>query len=97
MRPLLVWSEWRDLNSRPYGPEPYALPNCATPRLFLIAYEIYNNLRIFATTLRQLSQKIIILSDFEQNHLQIDKRCYIIICAMEIGVVVALGPLTPTV
>ena len=27
-----VWSEWRDLNSRPYGPEPYALPNCATPR-----------------------------------------------------------------
>ena len=31
-----VWSEWRDLNSRPYGPEPYALPNCATPR-----YNIY--------------------------------------------------------
>lgn len=27
-----LWSEWRDLNSRPYGPEPYALPNCATPR-----------------------------------------------------------------
>ena len=26
------WSEWRDSNSRPYGPEPYALPNCATPR-----------------------------------------------------------------
>lgn len=33
---LSVWSEWRDLNSRPYGPEPYALPNCATPR-----YNIY--------------------------------------------------------
>lgn len=31
-----LWSEWRDLNSRPYGPEPYALPNCATPR-----YNIY--------------------------------------------------------
>ncbi len=31
-----VWSEWRDLNSRPYGPEPYALPNCATPR-YLVA------------------------------------------------------------
>ena len=31
-----LWSEWRDLNSRPYGPEPYALPNCATPRLINI-------------------------------------------------------------
>ena len=31
-----LWSEWRDLNSRPYGPEPYALPNCATPR-YLVA------------------------------------------------------------
>ena len=29
---IVSWSEWRDLNSRPYGPEPYALPNCATPR-----------------------------------------------------------------
>ena len=28
----LLWSEWRDLNSRPLGPEPSALPNCATPR-----------------------------------------------------------------
>ena len=27
-----LWSEWRDLNSRPHGPEPCALPNCATPR-----------------------------------------------------------------
>ena len=26
------WSEWRDSNSRPLGPEPSALPNCATPR-----------------------------------------------------------------
>ena len=32
MRAAFSWSEWRDLNSRPYGPEPYALPNCATPR-----------------------------------------------------------------
>ena len=30
------WSEWRDSNSRPYGPEPYALPNCATPRKGII-------------------------------------------------------------
>ena len=29
---LHLWSEWRDLNSRPLGPEPSALPNCATPR-----------------------------------------------------------------
>lgn len=32
-----LWSEWRDLNSRPYGPEPYALPNCATPRLLILS------------------------------------------------------------
>ena len=54
-----LWSEWRDLNSRPYGPEPYALPNCATPRLVnLIAFAIYINLQIFATKLRQLSKKL---------------------------------------
>ncbi len=28
------WSGRRDLNSRPTGPKPVALPNCATPRLF---------------------------------------------------------------
>ena len=26
------WSGWRDSNSRPHGPKPRALPNCATPR-----------------------------------------------------------------
>jgi hypothetical protein len=26
------WSGRLDSNQRPYGPEPYALPNCATPR-----------------------------------------------------------------
>ena len=26
------WSGREDSNLRPYGPEPYALPNCATPR-----------------------------------------------------------------
>ena len=26
------WSEWQDSNLRPLGPEPSALPNCATPR-----------------------------------------------------------------
>ena len=29
---LLVWSGRRDSNSRPPGPKPGALPNCATPR-----------------------------------------------------------------
>ena len=28
----LKWSRWQDLNLRPFGPEPNALPNCATPR-----------------------------------------------------------------
>ena len=27
-----VVSKWRDSNPRPFGPEPNALPNCATPR-----------------------------------------------------------------
>ena len=31
---LFVWSRRRDLNPRPLGPEPSALPNCATPRPF---------------------------------------------------------------
>ena len=26
------WSEWRDSNPRPHGPEPCAIPNFATPR-----------------------------------------------------------------
>lgn len=26
------WSGWEDSNSRPHGPKPRALPNCATPR-----------------------------------------------------------------
>ena len=26
------WSGWRDSNSRPTGPKPVALPDCATPR-----------------------------------------------------------------
>ena len=26
-------SKWRDSNPRPFGPEPNALPNCATPRM----------------------------------------------------------------
>ena len=31
-----LWSRRRDLNSRPLGPEPSALPSCATPRRFHI-------------------------------------------------------------
>ena len=26
-----LWSEWRDSNPRPLGPEPSAIPNFATP------------------------------------------------------------------
>jgi hypothetical protein len=29
---LFKWSRCRDLNPGPFGPEPNALPNCATPR-----------------------------------------------------------------
>ena len=31
-RKFIKWSRWQDLNLRPFGPEPNALPNCATPR-----------------------------------------------------------------
>ena len=36
---LRFWSRRRDLNPRPLGPEPSALPNCATPRLRCILYQ----------------------------------------------------------
>ena len=29
------WSGWQDLNPRPTGPKPVALPNCATPRYYI--------------------------------------------------------------
>ena len=29
---MLIWSGRGDLNTRPFGPEPNALPSCATPR-----------------------------------------------------------------
>ena len=29
---VFYWSGWQDLNPRPTGPKPVALPNCATPR-----------------------------------------------------------------
>lgn len=31
----LKWSGWQDLNPRPTGPKPVALPNCATPRFVI--------------------------------------------------------------
>ena len=36
--PRRRWSEWRDLNPRPHGPEPCAIPNFATPRLTCNCY-----------------------------------------------------------
>ena len=32
------WSEWRDSNPRPHGPEPCAIPSFATPRNTLFHY-----------------------------------------------------------
>ncbi len=50
---LLIWSEWRDLNSRPYGPEPYALPNCATPRcIMMLIIFVRNVLPVFGSASR---------------------------------------------
>ena len=33
---FLKWSGWQDLNPRPTGPKPVALPNCATPRYYIL-------------------------------------------------------------
>ncbi len=54
-----LWSEWRDLNSRPYGPEPYALPNCATPRLIMTAFRNIHHLSFFCNRNEKRKRKII--------------------------------------
>ena len=36
IEPAISWSEWLDLNQRPLGPEPSALPNWATPRKSIV-------------------------------------------------------------
>ena len=42
------WSEWRDSNPRPLGPEPSAIPNFATPRIcLLIILTKRNNVKTF--------------------------------------------------
>ena len=37
---VLIWSEWRDLNPRPLGPEPSALPSALHPEVFNCGGEI---------------------------------------------------------
>ena len=34
VRIIIFWSEWRDLNPRPLGPEPSALPTALHPEIF---------------------------------------------------------------
>ena len=43
MLSFVFWSKWQDSNLRPLGPEPSALPNCATPRydLMSISYILF--------------------------------------------------------
>jgi hypothetical protein len=35
---IILWSGRQDLNLRPLGPKPSALPNCATPRFTEVDY-----------------------------------------------------------
>ena len=45
---LFIWSEWRDSNPWPLGPEPSAIPNFATPRSALrIIYYCRGNCKSF--------------------------------------------------
>ncbi len=46
------WSGWRDLNPRPHAPQAYALPSCATARLF------WKNLNLVKTQKSQKSSKL---------------------------------------
>ena len=50
------WSRWRDSNSRPSGPKPDALPDCATPSK--------NFARPCLLTTRRLRQTIYLLMSF---------------------------------
>ena len=43
VRIIITWSEWRDLNPRPHGPEPCALPTALHPDVEL-ACQIATNL-----------------------------------------------------
>ena len=52
---FLFWSEWRDSNPRPLGPEPSAIPNFATPR----SDDYYSGMRMKSQVL--FSEKPLIL------------------------------------
>ena len=47
------WSEWQDSNLRPLGPEPSALPNCATPR-----WTVFKNERKFVRLVREPNRRM---------------------------------------
>ena len=46
-RLYINWSEWRDSNSRPSGPKPDALPDCATPRYTSFSLNLNNFKQFF--------------------------------------------------
>ena len=65
------WSKWWDSNPRPFGPEPNALPDCATPRsgadkgtrtldLLITNQPLYQLSYIGTATSKNLSATIII-------------------------------------
>ena len=51
---LFRWSEWRDLNPRPLGPEPSAIPSFATPRLKISLFIINRNCRSVNRKIRKI-------------------------------------------
>ena len=57
-RILDFWSRRRDLNPRPLGPEPSALPNCATPRRLLYYIKRRSVLQAFLCTRCQVFSKL---------------------------------------
>ena len=54
---ILKWSGWGDLNSRPLGPKPSALPNYATPRsLRKIKYSMFTKLFQYFISAKSVSR-----------------------------------------
>ena len=42
---IVIWSEWRDLNPRPHGPEPCALPAALHPEIYSIIIRLSTSVK----------------------------------------------------
>ena len=57
------WSEWGDLNSRPLGPEPSALPAALHPESFLIIMTLHLNVKSKVYARKHLISRLVQIRD----------------------------------